>query len=112
MTSTRRTVTSKRTGKPRTTCRRTGRSITITRISAASIASGSIPRFTLQRSRGADTGSAITLVSTTTAAAPPVAHAVASTGPTVPPGAGIGALVLVLALVGLTIARRRPGSGG
>jgi hypothetical protein len=52
------------------------------------------------------------LVSTTTAAAPPVANAVVSPGPTVPAGTGVGALVLVLALVGLTISRRRPRSGG
>lgn len=112
-----RTVTSTKTGKSRTTCH-TGRGIAIPR-SAASIVSGSIPRFTLQPSRftlrpsrAAARRSATTLVSTTTAAAPPVANAVASPGATVPPGAAIGVLVLVLALVVLTITRRRPRSGG
>lgn len=104
-TSTCRTVP----GTSRTTCR-TGFGIPISR-TAASIVSGSIPRFTLQASRDSRSRSATTLVSTTTAAAPPVADAVASPGATVPPGAAIGALVLVLALVGLTITGRRPRSG-
>jgi hypothetical protein len=109
-TSTCRTVTSAKTGRSRTTCH-TGRSIALPR-SAASIVSGSIPRFTLQPARASQTRSATTLVSTTTAAAPPVANAVAQPGATVPPGAAIGALVLVLAFVGLTIFGRRPRSGG
>ena len=115
-TSTCRTVTSPLTGRSRTTCVPGG--ISFPR-NVASIATGSIPRFTLapsrstlQRSPTARRQRATTLVSTTTAAAPPVTSAVASPGPTVPPGAAIGALVLVLALVGLTISRRHPRSGG
>jgi hypothetical protein len=107
--STCRTVTSPLTGRPRTTCRTGG--ITFPRI-AAGIAAGSIPRFTHRPSPTAARRSATTLVSTTTAAAPPVGTAVVSPGPTVPAGAGLGTLVLVLALIGLTIARRRPRSGG
>lgn len=109
-TSTCRTVTSPLTGRPRTTCR-SGLAISFPR-TAGSIVSGAIPRFTAQRSRTAGRASATTLVSTTTAAAPPVTNAVASPGATVPPGAAIGALVLILAFVGLTITRRRPRSGG
>jgi hypothetical protein len=105
-----RTVTSPSTGRPRTTCR-SGFGVSIPR-TAASVVSGSIPRFTPEPSRGAGKRSAMTLVSTTTAAAPPVATAVASPGSTVPAGTGIGALVLVFAFVGLTISRRRPRSGG
>ncbi|MEA2192385.1 MAG: hypothetical protein QOI73_2506 [Solirubrobacteraceae bacterium] len=110
ITSTCRAITSTTTGRSGRTCR-TGPDITIPS-TAASIASGSIPRFTLLAAASAGRPSAMRLVSTTTAAAPPVTTAVASTGATVPPGAAIGTLVLVLALAGLTITRRRPRSGG
>lgn len=102
-TSTCRTIKSKKTHKSRKTCRRTGRSVLTTRISA-SITSGAIARFTLDKVGP----SATTLVSTTTAAAPPIVTAAAASGPTVAPGAAIGALVLVLACAGLTLTRRRP----
>ena len=108
-TSTCRTSRTIRTksGKFKTTCRRTGRRITITRLSA-SLVSGPIPGFSLQPSGQSGAPGATRLVSTTTAAAPPVAGA--APAPTVPPGAAIGVLVLVLALAGLTMTRRRPRS--
>lgn len=116
-TGTCRTVRQKRNGKLKKTCRTTGRTSAVSRVTAG-VAEGTIARVALRpgaahagspraRQAGPARERPTRLVSATGQPVRPALGSTAHAGATIPLGAGVGALVLILALL-VVMGRRRP----